>query len=287
MLKASLLVVLAAATSTGDQPADTAKDKFTEGTTRSADGVQIAYTVGGGGDPALVFIHGGLANRGFWSGQLKAFAPKHRVVALDLGGHGSSGKDRKHWSLPSWGQDVRAVAKAAGLGKMILVGNSMSGPVALEAAKLMPGQVIAVVAVDTCQDLSERIDRKEATAQADAFRKDFSASCAKLARDLFHRDADPALVKDVEQRMKRTAPEVAAAVMESFGDYDAAKAAADANVPIRCLNGDLFPTKVEANRKVVPDFKAIIFSHTGHYPMLEKPAEFNKRLEEVVLELAK
>ncbi|MGZ5468113.1 MAG: alpha/beta fold hydrolase, partial [Candidatus Aminicenantales bacterium] len=41
-------------------------------TCRSADGVEIVYSVAGTGEPALVFVHGGLANRGFWDGQLKA-----------------------------------------------------------------------------------------------------------------------------------------------------------------------------------------------------------------------
>jgi len=62
----------------------------------AADGVTIVYSAAGAGEPALVFIHGGLADRKFWDSQLRAFAGKHRVIALDLPGHGESGIDRKN-----------------------------------------------------------------------------------------------------------------------------------------------------------------------------------------------
>jgi pimeloyl-ACP methyl ester carboxylesterase len=56
---------------------------------------------------------------------------------------------------------------------------------------------------------------------------------------------------------------------------------------LRCFDGDLFPTPVDENRKVVADFDAVILLHAGHFPMLERPEEFNRRLEERVLRLAK
>jgi pimeloyl-ACP methyl ester carboxylesterase len=168
---------------------------------------------------------------------------------------------------------------------MVLIGNSAGGPVALETARLLPGRVIAVIAVDTCQDLSARQDPAAARARADAFRKDFAGSCKAMSRQLFHKDADPKLIADVEGQVLKTSPDVASALMEAFVSYDFAKSAAAAGVPIRCLNGDLFPTKVAQNRKIVPDFEAVIFPHTGHYPMLERPEDFNRRLEELVTRL--
>jgi hypothetical protein len=41
-------------------------------TCKAAGGVPIVYSVAGSGEPALVFIHGGFANRGFWDEQIKA-----------------------------------------------------------------------------------------------------------------------------------------------------------------------------------------------------------------------
>lgn len=69
--------------------------KIMKKTCPAPDGVKIVYSVAGAGEPALVFIHGGLANRGFWDGQLRAFAADHRTIAVDLPGHGDSGSNRK------------------------------------------------------------------------------------------------------------------------------------------------------------------------------------------------
>lgn len=67
--------------------------------------------------------------------------------------------------------------------------------------------------------------------------------------------------------------------MESFAFYDIAAAFKRDKQPIRCINGDLYPTRVEENRGLHPDFDAVVLPHTGHFPLLEKPGLFNRYLE--------
>jgi pimeloyl-ACP methyl ester carboxylesterase len=57
-------------------------------------------------------------------------------------------------------------------------------------------------------------------------------------------------------------------------------------VPVRCINGDRFPTDVETIRRVVGDFDAVMLPHTGHFPLLECPEEFHGRLAEILQGLA-
>ena len=78
----------------------------------SADGVDIAYTHAGSGPISLLFIHGGLANRTFWEPQLAALAGVFRMAALDLAGHGESGRNRERWTIGAFAGDVCAVADA-------------------------------------------------------------------------------------------------------------------------------------------------------------------------------
>jgi pimeloyl-ACP methyl ester carboxylesterase len=59
--------------------------------TLSADKVEIVNTIQGSGETAVIFIHGGFANRSFWSNQIKPLAIKCRVITLDLAGNGESG----------------------------------------------------------------------------------------------------------------------------------------------------------------------------------------------------
>ena len=73
-----------------------------------------------------------------------------------------------------------------------------------------------------------------------------------------------------------------------FG-LDTVTAFKEAKVPVRCINsagGYQFftPTAVETNKKYA-DFGAVTIDGVGHYPMLEKPDEFNRRLRDVLKEL--
>lgn len=51
------------------------------------------------------------------------------------------------------------------------------------------------------------------------------------------------------------------------------------------INGDLYPKNVEALRKIKADFDAVVMKHMGHYPMLERPVEFNEHVDNVVREI--
>ncbi|NIM13378.1 MAG: alpha/beta fold hydrolase [Candidatus Aminicenantes bacterium] len=254
------------------------------GKTVSADKVEIVYTIQGSGETAVIFIHGGFADRSFWSNQVKPFAEKYRVIALDLAGHGESGKNRKKWNLPAFAEDVRAVMEKEKIQRAVLVGNSLGGPVALETARLLADRVVGIVAVDTFQVFMNP-PASYFQQQAKAFRSDSAGTMRKMVRALFHTDVDPSLHAQVEKKMLKGSTEMAAEFMESFATYDLVESVKKVPHPIHCINGDLIPTQVEKNRLLHPDFNAVILPHTGHYPMLERPELFNRHLEKILSEL--
>lgn len=106
-----------------------------------------------------------------------------------------------------------------------------------------------------------------------------------MVKMLFHSDADPALLAEAERRMQATPPDVAHVMLLSLTGYDLAATARKLTVPLRAINGDLFPTDVDGARKIAPDFDVVVMNHTGHYPMLERPDEFNRHVADVVQEL--
>jgi pimeloyl-ACP methyl ester carboxylesterase len=257
------------------------------GRVKSFDGIEIAYMARGAGEVALVFIHGGFADKSFWKNQVELFAKKYRVIALDLGGHGESGKNRTKWGLGSFGEDVRAVVEKEKVKKVVLIGNSLGGPVAVEAARLIGEKAIGVVGVDTFQDMTQTIPPGYFKKQAQAFRTDFNGTMKQMVQSLFHKDHDPVLYAEVEKKMMNNSAEMAAQMMESFEGFDYVGLVRDSKIPIRCIDGDLYPIQVEKNRGIHPDFDAVIIEKSGHYPMLEKPELFNIKLEEVVQGLLK
>ena len=258
------------------------------------DGVEIVYSAAGTGETALVFIHGGLADRTFFDGQLDAFSDRYRVIAIDLAGHGESGKQRDPWTIQRAGEDVAQVVRAENPRRVILFGNSLGGPVAIEAALLLPERALGVVGIDTFQDLGYT-DTPELAKQladmirqrAEAFGRDFAGATHAMVAMLFHADADPELMRDAERRMLRTPQDAVLRMFRGMTGYNTNNAARRLTVPLRSINGDLFPTDIDRIRTVKPDFDAIVMKHMGHYPMLERPDEFNQHVARVAGDLAR
>src|ERR1700676_5821802 len=145
-------------------------------TFRADDGLEIVGEVRGQGDTALVFLHGWGGDREYWKNQVGVFAADYRVVAIDQAGHSESGKGRKAWTADGLAGDVEAVVKALGLKRVILVGHSMAGWVALLAAKRMPGTVIAVIGVDPLQNAEFKLPEEMRKSILDGVEKDFKGT---------------------------------------------------------------------------------------------------------------
>lgn len=120
-------------------------------TTPAADGTEISYYDTGGDQPAVVLVHGITEQAATWGPVAEALASTHRVVALDLRGHGASGTAASY-DLEAMAGDVIAVISAAGLTSPQLVGHSLGGVVASAVGAVYP--VASVVCVDQALNLA-------------------------------------------------------------------------------------------------------------------------------------
>lgn len=257
-----------------------------DGTVASADGVAIHYRVEGGGSPAIVLVHGWAGDGSLWAGQVTELGARYTVVTIDLAGHGASGRNRAAWTVPAFAEDVRAVIEKLDLRRVVLVGHSMSGYVILEAARLMPDRVAALIPVDTLQNV-EWHPGKGIDDWLESMQKDFVASTRKFVKEMFPETADTDLVERMAARMSAMPSEIGVAVLRAIFSYDKAGALSRVRQPIRAINSDKVPTLLEVNRRYAPQFEAVFVKGTGHFPMLEKPAEFNRLLEQAIEELAR
>ena len=254
---------------------------------RSADGVDVQYEVAGAGEPTLVFVHGWGLDRHLWDGTRPSVVDRHRVVALDLGGHGRSGRGRREWTMEAFGQDVVAVFEAVAPPRAVLIGHSMGGPVALEAALRLGARVTAIVLVDSMVDVSQRMAADEIEGLLTLAAQDYpTALIAMVKQFLFHPTSDPQLADRVASAIGNGPPEIVLNALRHSWRYDAAAGFATTRAPIRAINADLYPTNVEANRQYAPDYDAMIMTGgLSHYPMLEDQARFNARLAETLVAL--
>jgi pimeloyl-ACP methyl ester carboxylesterase len=274
---------------TGSQPEQGAESRFVKKTIRAGDGLSLVGEVRGQGDTALVFLHGWCGDRQYWKHQVGPFAADYRVVTLDQAGHGQSGKDRKVWSTAGLAGDVEAVAKSLGLKRVILLGHSMGGPVALLAAKRMPGTVVAVVGVDSLHNAETQLPEEDRTKFLAAFDKDFKGTMRAVVSGMVHEKTDAELREWLVTRAQAQDPKMVALMRDLFG-VDTVTAFKEAKIPVRCINSAggyqfFHPTAVETNKKYA-DFGAVTIDGVGHYPMLEKPDEFNRRLRDALKEFA-
>jgi len=99
--------------------------------------------------PGLVLVHGGAAHAEWWSYLAPLFARDHGVVALDLSGHGDSGR-RDEYPRRTWADEVHAViADARFPGRPVLVGHSMGGLVSIVAASVFGTELAGAIIVDS------------------------------------------------------------------------------------------------------------------------------------------
>ncbi len=113
-------------------------------------GCEINYlTWGPRGAPGLVFIHGGAAHAHWWSFLVPLLADHYRVVAMDLSGHGDSGR-RDDYLLHHWADEVLAVADDADMGdRPVVIGHSMGGFVSIGTAARHGDRLRGIVILDS------------------------------------------------------------------------------------------------------------------------------------------
>jgi pimeloyl-ACP methyl ester carboxylesterase len=114
------------------------------------DGVPIAYRAWGSSPNGrgLVLVHGGGAHSRWWDHIGPLLTAGRRVIAIDLSGHGDSGR-RESYSFDAWAHEVLGVAADAGLDAPTVIGHSMGGVVTLRLAALAGSRIEGAVVIDS------------------------------------------------------------------------------------------------------------------------------------------
>lgn len=252
----------------------------------SKDGTPISYEIYGTGEPTLVFVHGWSCDARYWRAQLPYFSKKHRVVMIDLAGHGHSGSARSQYTMKAFGEDVQTVTEATGSRSVILIGHSMGGSVIAEAARLMPTRVIGLIGVDTLENIEYPMTREELNQMIDPLEKDFGKGSRQFVGEMISSQTDPQLREWILSDMSAAPPAVALSAMnEMMSQYitgESAKIFDEIRIPVVTVNGDLWPINYEANRRHMFSFDAIVLKEADHFLMMDRAEEFNRALEKAI-----
>ena len=247
-----------------------------------SDGTSISYVSGGRGNPQLVFVHGWACDNTYWTNQIDHFLHDHRLLAIDLAGHGESGATRSDWSIEALAQDIAEVLAHESLDDVILIGHSLGAAVVVLVAQKAANRVAGVVIVDAMHDL-EAPHREQSLDFVASLESDFVGTLLSGVPNLFGRSADPELVERIARDMASAPPDLSIALEGSYGNMDFKAALGSVAVPIRAINA--YATNVAANRQYSHDYDARQMQAVGHFLMSERPREFNELLEQVISEI--
>lgn len=243
-------------------------------TVRSYDGSLIACRDTGGQGPPVVLLPGWACDQSVWTGTVEPLAAHGlRVVTLDFAGFGLSTAAQRVWAIENFARDVRAVLEGLALPAATLVGHSMGGAVALEAAYLCPGRVAGVVGCDsfTYAAFYDRVDERQVDDLMAPLRVDYASSVRELIGAYLLPDGDPAVAIAVKDMMGRADPETAVPAMEDFLRWDIGPSLARCPVPVATVNARHFlEPAAEARFRTAMTIRTL--DGVGHFPMLEKPA---------------
>ncbi len=105
----------------------------------------------------LLFVHGFGNDAHVWDDVAPAVVPHYRTLALDLRGHGDSDRDpQRRYDYESLVRDLEAASEALGIERLVLVGHSLGGRIALLFAGRHPGRMAGLALVDSAPELDPR-----------------------------------------------------------------------------------------------------------------------------------
>lgn len=250
----------------------------------SADG-DIAYLDTGTGDP-VVLLHAGYVDHRLFEAQTPVLAADHRVIAVDIRGHGWTANATKPFR---WADDLAGLLRHLDAGPAVLVGVSMGGAIAgdtaIEYPELVRGIVMSGASVSDFQYTHEVTRQVVAESQRtlhsgdiEGWLKVFLRSVAGPFREAD--ETDPRILDHLREMALHTiAKHTPGERNWHVPMTDTWARVPKIDVPVLTVNGTLDSPDLLADAERFADTaqhgRSVLVEGTSHFPNLERPEEFN------------
>lgn len=255
---------------------------------------EIAYIQAGKGDTTLLFLHGWCINKEYWKNQIDHFSKKYTVVAIDLPGFGSSGKNFGEWNFENYASHINEFIIKQKLKNVIMIGHSMSGDLLLIADVQYPASVIGIVGIDNLQRPGVPMSEDQKLSNDVFFgmlEKNYTQTVTDFTRTaLFPGNADSAVLNRVTNDFVKSDSLIATKVLRALVEVTQQERdlMQQLSHKLYLINSDMSPTFIDSLEKYCKRSAVVEYvKGTGHYPMIEKPTEFNAALQNVIAEIGK
>lgn len=252
----------------------------------SNDGVPLAFDDVPGARMPLLLVHGWCCDREFFAPQLAYFrALGHRVIAVDLRGHGRSGKPEQAYSMPGFADDLAWLLGELDLVEAIVIGHSMGGIVAYDLAVRFPRLVRAVAMIDAAIVVPEAARPGIAGMIAALRGPDYrSALTDYVSKALLLPTDDISRARWILQRMAGAPQHVMVSAFEGLRDYDPEIGGRRLGVPGLYISADQAVARTDMARlgALAPQLAYGRTVGSGHFCQLEVPDQVNAMLHRFI-----
>ncbi|HSK98185.1 MAG TPA: alpha/beta hydrolase [Euzebyales bacterium] len=235
------------------------------------DGVALAYDEWGHGSPAAVLLHGLGDSRHVMAPLADRLRDRHRVVTVDLRGHGDSAAPEGDYAVGTLADDIAYVCDHLDIASAVIVGHSLGGAVAMQLAAHAPDKVAAVVLLDGALLFPEEL-AQAAQPMLDALR-------TAEWRDVVHgfvdtgfiASDDPRLRQRAHAEIERLTQHAVVGTWEAAGSWDAEPAIRACRVPVLYVESGMGLCNLDGFAALCPQLVVGRTVGLGHNQMLATP----------------
>jgi pimeloyl-ACP methyl ester carboxylesterase len=247
------------------------------------EGVTLAYHDISRGSPPMLFVHGWGCDHTAFAPQAEFFRRSHRVVSVDLRGHGKSDAPDQDYTMAAFADDLAWLCTELALTKPIVVGHSMGGNVALELAARYPEIPASIVLIDSAilphesmlNGLRSMVEALRGPDYRAAYQEALLALCLPT-------DNDTRKAQLISSLPKAPQHVIASAFTNHVTDYDPTPAAAGCRVPIAYIGAAIPIADLIQFRSLTPHLLSAQTLGSGHFSPLFVPDQINGMLSTFV-----
>ena len=247
---------------------------------------KIHYVTVGSGRQTIIFVHGWANHLGFWREQISALANRARLILIDLPGHGQSDQPHTAYTMDFFASAVLAVMRDAHVDKATLAGHSMGGAVITCVYRQAPEKVAALVSADGLLRRLQWTPEQARQFAAQFGTPEYREHAKQFVGSFFPVPGTEALRDQVLSETLATPQYVMASAMEGMFNPDQPDwGLKTVTVPVLVINArsPLWNADYENYvRLLSPQTEYRMMDGVGHWLMLEKPAEFNATLTDLL-----
>lgn len=232
------------------------------------------------GLPLLLMIHGAGGRAQMWQGQVRPLGKEINTLAIDLPGHGNTpgpGMDTIG-AYATWIHDILLHMEVRPL---FLMGHSMGGAIALEAALLFPELLAGIILASTgpCLPVAPQF--------LEGLRSRFEGTVETIMKYAYAPGADPVLRGQGTQLMKDAGPTVVHDDFMACDRFDRKNEISRIKMPCLIICGEQDkltpPSLCDGLKKAIPGARFALMPSAGHMVMIEDYRMFNQAVHDFVL----